>query len=228
MVSGRTALGSAKEMLERHWNDPRLSEVILLAAGVLGIVHGSQYRSSDFIEDLLRMEPGSPESAGRQIILAGRALADIGRRNVEPATRRWVLECLRQTMQDLDPDNGHPNDPPVVSSRTCDAAGEVLDELGWLPEDWNPWLRCAKSAEGGGDLMAMRYPVTNVQFERFILAGGYDVPEYWGGKDSPGWKWRESPPEHRGEGPAKEPAILAAGALRQGATRVSGRGGVVV
>jgi hypothetical protein len=96
-----------RAMLERHWEDPRWSEVILLAAGVLGIVHGSRRRAGDFLEDLLKMEPANPENAGRQVVLAGRALADIGRGNAEAASWRWLMESLRQTMQDIDPEDGH-------------------------------------------------------------------------------------------------------------------------
>jgi formylglycine-generating enzyme required for sulfatase activity len=62
--------------------------------------------------------------------------------------------------------------------------------LGWLPPDLNTWVYCPGCAEDGGDLMAMKYPVTNAQFERFMLAGGYEQPAYWGGEDGEGWQYR--------------------------------------
>jgi formylglycine-generating enzyme required for sulfatase activity len=91
--------------------------------------------------------------------------------------------------------------------RTRYDAGEVLDELGWLPDDLNAWIRCPGTAEDGGDLMVMKYPVTNAQFARFIDAGAYENPNYWGGEESEAWRWRmeEHNVDWRGEGPVTEP-----------------------
>ena len=35
-------------------------------------------------------------------------------------------------------------------------------------------------------------PVTNAQFEHFVNDDGYINPKWWGGEDSPGWRWRIS------------------------------------
>jgi formylglycine-generating enzyme required for sulfatase activity len=202
----RQRVEKRREMLRTHWQDPRWHEVILLAAGQLGIIEAKKDDVSDLLVDLLEMEPADLEDAGRQVVLAGRALADIGRRSVTRPTWRWVRDALRQTMQDLDPDTGHPNDPPRMPVRTRYTAGEVLDELDWLPEDLNAWGRCPGCAEDGGDLLAMKYPVTNAQFERFIQAGGYGNPDYWGGEKSEGWQWRLTEhPDYRGKGSVTEP-----------------------
>lgn len=194
-------------LLRRHWEDPRWYEVILLAAGQLGIVEARRDDVSDCIEDLLQTEPYDAENAGRQVVLAGRALADIGLRSVTNRTRRWVLDALCETMQDLDPETKRPNDPPRIPVRTRYDAGEVLDELGWLPDDLYAWVHCPGTAEDGTNLMAMKYPVTNAQFERFIQAGGYENPAYWGGEESEAWQWRvqEHDVERRGEEPVSEP-----------------------
>ena len=193
-------------MLKKHWEDPRWQEVILLAAGQLGIVEARRDDVSDFIEDLLQMELHEPENAGRQVVLAGRALADIGPRSVTNRTRQWVLDALCETMQDLDSDTKRPHNRPRIPVRTRYAAGEVLDELGWLPDDLNAWVHCPAAAEDGSDLMVMKYPVTNAQFEHFIQARGYENPAYWGGKESEAWRWRmETHPSYRGEGPVTEP-----------------------
>jgi formylglycine-generating enzyme required for sulfatase activity len=187
-----------REMLKTHWEDPRWQEVILLAAGQLGIVEARRDDVSDFIEDLLKMEAADPTGTGRPAVLAGRALADIGARSVTNPTRRWVLDALRQTMQDLDPETERPNTSPYIPTRTRYAAGEVLDELGWLPPDLNTWVCCPGCAENGGApsadsgqaLMVMKYPLTNAQYERFTRAGGYENPDYWGGEDTEGWQWQ--------------------------------------
>jgi formylglycine-generating enzyme required for sulfatase activity len=55
--------------------------------------------------------------------------------------------------------------------------------------------------------MVMKYPLTNVQYERFIQAGGYENPDYWGGENGPAWRWRveEHNIDWRGKGPVTEP-----------------------
>ncbi len=195
-----------REMLRAHWEDARWQEVILLAAGQLGIADTRRDDVSDFLEDLLSMEPADPANMGRQAVLAGRALADIGARSVTNQTRRWVMEALRQTMEDRNPETGQFNDAARFPLHTRYAAGEVLDELGWLPDDLNAWVRCPGCADDGRDLLVMKYPVTNVQFERFILARGYEEPGYWGGKQGAGWRWRVIDyPSYRGSGPVHEP-----------------------
>jgi formylglycine-generating enzyme required for sulfatase activity len=195
-----------RDILKDHWEDPRWQEVILLAAGQLGIAEARRDDVSDFVEALLKMEPSDPAQAGRQAVLAGRALADIGPRSVTNQTRRWVQEALRHTMQDLNPEKGCPHDPPRIPVRTRYAAGEALDELGWLPPDLNAWFRCPGCAEDGEDLMVMKYPLTNAQYERFILAEGYENRAYWGGVESKAWQWRMGEGSaYRGSGPIEEP-----------------------
>ena len=201
----RQRLEKRRQMLQEHWYDPRWQEVILLAAGQLGIVEAREGDVSDCLEDLMQMEPVDAENQGRQVVLAGRALADIGPRSVTRRTRRWVLDALREVMQDLHSETQQPRVSPLISIRNRYAAGEVLDELGWLPDDLHTWIPCTGCAGDGRDLLMMKFPVTNAQFERFILAGGYRDPTYWGGEGSDGWRWAGSPPSWRGAGPVQEP-----------------------
>jgi hypothetical protein len=165
-----------------HANDPWWDEVILLAAAHPNL-------SDRRREFLLRKMLGASH-----LILASRCAVDAGARL--PAPLRHQLRdtlCAHMTDADLPPKERY-------------AAGEVLDELGWLPDDpstgsgrgLNAWVHCPGVAEGpalskvegGGDLVVMKYPVTNAQFERFIQARGYENPAYWGGEDGEGWRWR--------------------------------------
>ena len=135
-------------------------------------------------------------------------------------TKRLVEKTLRQTMQDLNPDAEpeRPNDPPCLSVRNRYAAGEVLDELALAAAGVSTPGRCAPAAlTAGGDLLAMKYPVTNHQFQRFIDADGYENDDYWGGKDSVAWRWRvKEHGDYRGKGPGDR-------AKSTGETRVSAR-----
>ena len=65
----RQRVEKRREMLRAHWEDPRWHEVILLAAGQLGIVEAKKDDVSDLVVDLLEMEPTDPEDAGRQVVL---------------------------------------------------------------------------------------------------------------------------------------------------------------
>ena len=80
------------------------------------------------------------------------------------------------------------------------------DELSGLPDDLDAWVLCPKCADDGGDLLASKYPMTNAQFERFVNDEGYVNPKWWGGKDSPGWRWRmTNHPKSRGKEPVTRP-----------------------
>ena len=150
------------------------------------------------------MEPQEADNAGRQAVLAGRALVDIDLRSVTPQTRRWVVRSLQETMEDRDPDTGRLRDPPRLAVRTRYEAGEALDELGWLPADLDAWVLCSGCAEGGGDLLVAKYPVTNAQYKRFVESNGYIERKWW---SKEGWRWRVEAHnvDWRGEGPVTEP-----------------------
>ena len=66
-------------------------------------------------------------------------------------------------------------------------------------------MLCPECADGDGDLLAAKYPVTNAQFEYFVNDDGYINSRWWGGEDGPGWRWRMKPPDYRGEGPVSRP-----------------------
>ena len=179
--------------------DPWWEEVILL-----GIAHPnlSESRREYLLEEML--------SAGH-LLLAARCAVDAGARLPEPM-RRQIRRALHARMIDAgqSPTDRH-------------AAGEVLDQLGWLPDDLNQWVHCSECAEGGGDLMAARYPVTNAQFERFIEDGGYQQPVFWGGEQSAAWQWRiKDHPDYRGSGPVTQPEYWREPRFGRDRTRFSG------
>jgi energy-coupling factor transporter ATP-binding protein EcfA2 len=106
--------------------------------------------------------------------LAGRVLWDVDRLLQTKAER--LQEQLAQVRDWLAALIAQGALPPLDRA----AAGEVLDRLGWRPADLDRWIRCPGSADDGGDLLAMTYPVTNAQFELFMAAGGYENQAYWG------------------------------------------------
>jgi formylglycine-generating enzyme required for sulfatase activity len=169
-------------LVQRHAADPWWEEVILLAAAHPKF---SDLRREDLVRTLL--------DAGH-IVLAGRCTVDAGARLPAPL-RRTILQQLESRMKD-----------PSFSPQERYAAGETLDELGWLPPDLDAWVHCPATADNGADLLAPKYPITNTQFARFVESDGYTNPLYWGGEESKGWRWRmEKHSESRGKEPITQP-----------------------
>ncbi len=163
-----------REMLKRHWADPRWQEVILLAVGQLGIAESRTDDASDFLEELLKMEPESDEQAGRPALLAGRALADMGLRSVTPFTKRAVLDALKIAAQDVDPDTEKPNLKPYVPVLVRADAADTVDELGYVPDDLYIFVRTQ-----GYKAWIARYPITNMQYQRFLESGCFNDADLW-------------------------------------------------
>ncbi|MDX1524517.1 MAG: SUMF1/EgtB/PvdO family nonheme iron enzyme, partial [Anaerolineae bacterium] len=141
-------------------------EVILLAA--------AHKRLSAERRELLLAEM----LAAGHVVLAGQCAVDAGRRLPAPMQQQLMAQ-LHQQMTDS-----------AIPPQERAAAGAALDALGWLPPDLNTWIRCPARADNRQDLLAMKYPLTNAQFELFMADGGYENPAYWNGEGSEGWQWR--------------------------------------
>lgn len=161
-----------RRMLKLHWYDPRWQEVILLTAGQLGIAESKTDDVSVFIEDLLKMEPEKDEQIGKPAVLAGRALSDIGSRSVTVQTRRWIEQALHDAAKDLNPETHKPSTSKLIPIATRASAAELLDELSFTPDDLFDFMKV-------GDIWMGKYPVTNIQYQRFIDSADYMDPELW-------------------------------------------------
>jgi formylglycine-generating enzyme required for sulfatase activity len=186
----RQAANDRSKILESRWHNPRWKEVILLAAGVLDM-QGNSPAVKTYIADLLWMDDSSdPTLAGRSVILAGRTLVDLHHRKKNTATFRSVMRALRLTMQDLDPDTERPSPQPTVTLATRVEAGDVLDELGWRPPNLHTLVHIRHRYEWRSDdvrpmepvdysFCIGRFPVTNLQYQRFVESPEFNNPDYW-------------------------------------------------
>lgn len=202
-----------KKMLKDHWHDPRWQEVILLAAGQLGIIQNSEY-INDYLSDIVLIQAENREQFGRPAVLAGRALADIGERVVKRNVARLIKRHLRETMQDIDPDTDRPSPAPKIPLLTRADAADIWDELGEVPDDLYQFVEISKPTNETTNLSPFalaKYPVTNLQYQRFLEADDYADPALWQGfpkfdeKSQPmagdwgeaGLEWQKNLPSYR-------------------------------
>ncbi|MFB0533655.1 MAG: formylglycine-generating enzyme family protein, partial [Anaerolineae bacterium] len=179
-----------EEEVAQRAADPRWDEVIRLGAACLR----GRYVAR-LVEAVLKAGLKG-EAVGRDVVLAGQCVVDVGPRVVGGQVLEALTPRLVETMQGLD-----------VPIRTRADAGEVLDELGWLPDDLDAWvhvpggtvyLHHSQRTETVPELWMARYPVTNAQYERFIEAGGYDNPAYWS-EETGARRWWEKEGHRQGQ-----------------------------
>jgi formylglycine-generating enzyme required for sulfatase activity len=176
------------EVLHPHLGDALWHEVILLTVGYKAIMD-SQDEAAAYLVRQIAAEPGEH---GDNVVLAGRCLADVGHGLVPDDCWDEIVKRLIPVMQDTAPD-GCPNVPPAVPIPTRYAAGEVLDRMGWLPDDLDTWVEVQipnPKSQIPRQIYVGRYSVTNHQFARFVAAGGYEEQgKHWWSDE--GWVWRK-------------------------------------
>lgn len=186
LLEDQEGLEAAMETMCQHWLDPAWRETLLLTVEVLGIVGQRPFRAGQVLRQLCA-EDLQGADRGRNVVLAGEALADVGEVGADRASALAVIARLVQTMQDQEAS------PPVRRD-----AGHLLGRLEWEPEGGlDVWVEIPPGPFQYGDGKERRvieapyrigvYPVTNKQFARFVEADGYELRECWSDE---GWAWR--------------------------------------
>lgn len=183
VLAGQGDWRSIFERLVRHVGDPAWREVALLAVGYLGIRQQLPKVAGDVVEALAAEQPGAP---GEAVVLAGEAVLDAWPGGVPQANRAKVVQMLVQTMQ-----------AAAVLNTLRRQSGLLLGRLGWLPPDLDDFVKVPAGEFLYGedklkqqipyDFLVGKYPVTNVQYARFIDDQGYERQELW---SATGWQWR--------------------------------------
>jgi formylglycine-generating enzyme required for sulfatase activity len=178
-------LPEAVKKILHYLDDPAWHETILLAVGALGLVMQRPADAGELLCALCAAELGG-DAYGRPVVLAGEALLDVGEVGVGRKAATQVTARLVGVMQDA-----------AAPIRTRREAGWVLGKLGWQPEDLDGFVEIPAGKFLYGDGKEERaiaqpywigkYPVTNVQYARFVEDGGYDNADYWSAE---GWAWR--------------------------------------
>lgn len=171
------------ETLSQHVGEQAWREVTLLTIGYLGIRQQLPKIAGEVVDALVAQQPGP---AGEAVVLAGDAVLDTSPNGVPPQTKDRVLDALVATMQD-----------GAIRPELRRHAGILLGRLGWRPVDLDRFVEVPNGEYQAGvrkeaktipyHFFVARYPVTNIQFARFVKEGGYQNHEYW---SDLGWEWR--------------------------------------
>jgi len=171
------------DVLSAHVGEQAWREVTLLTIGYLGIRQQLPRVSGEVVEALVSAKSGPP---GEAVVLAGDAVLDTWPGGVPPQSRERVVRELVPTMQD-----------PAIRPELRRRAGLLLGRLGWRPGDLDRFAELSageflagvrkESTEIPYLYWIGKYPVTNIQFARFVQEGGYKSSEYW---SEDGWDWR--------------------------------------
>lgn len=171
------------ETLSRHVGEQAWREVTLLTIGYLGIRQQLPKIAGEVVEALVERQPGPP---GEAVVLAGDAVLDTWPGGVSLPSRERVMRSLAQTMHD-----------GGVRPELRRHASLLLGRLGWRPGDLDRFVEIpageyqAGVRKEAGEIPYMyffaRYPVTNIQYARFVKEDGYQTRDYW---SELGWEWR--------------------------------------
>lgn len=172
------------ETLCPHLYLPAWREVVRLTAEHLSLIAKEEATASLFIRQILQDIPTQKQDQGKNTVLAGACLQNIGQAGVEKHVWDDTITALYQTMIALD--------LPAATRRD---AGLMLGELGWTPDDLDEMILIPAGEfiyQGKPHKLPAfeigKYPVTNAQFKRFVLAGGYNNSKWWSQK---GWQYRQ-------------------------------------
>lgn len=180
------AQGNAKliaQFLSSHIGDAAWHEILLLTIAYIGIRQQLPKVAGEVIEHILRELPGQP---GQAAVLIGEAVLDTWPSGIPPESKEQAIKALIPAMQD-----------GAVHQTLRRRAGLLLGRLGWRPQDIGRFVEVPsgkflygprkEEREIPYTFWIAKYPVTNIQFARFVLAGGYHQKELWG---QDGWDWR--------------------------------------
>lgn len=171
------------ETLSAHVGEQAWREVTLLTIGYLGIRQQLPKVAGEVVEALVDNQPGPP---GEAVILAGDAVLDTWPGGVSLQSKEYVTQALLTTMQDGE-----------IRPELRRHASLLMGRLGWRPTDLDRFAEISAGEYQSGvkkDVKEIpymyfigKYPVTNIQFARFVKEDGYKTQEYWSDE---GWEWR--------------------------------------
>ena len=194
--AGQLNLENSLVYIRKYLAEPAWRETILLAVGVWGLVREQPRVAGEVVRLMLKMDCGSQDPC-RNVLMAGACLQDVGETGLGRPTAHEVIAALQKTSLDR-------SLPPVVQRDAGFCLGRLalhppflelirpdLDDFVLIPA--GPFIYGEKSpgkqpnASIEQPFEIAKYPVTNLQYRRFVEAGSYNRKEFWSGA---GWAWR--------------------------------------
>jgi formylglycine-generating enzyme required for sulfatase activity len=181
---GQLDIQKSIAFIKKHLFDPAWRETILLSVGITGLVQRQPLVAGELVRSILHVD--NDNNAGENILLAGACLEDVG----EIGLGRAVATEIQSTLLSATEQRSF---SPIVQRD----AGFSLARTGWVPPDLDSWISIPSGEFLYGNdkrkvvieqpFMIAKYPVTNLQFGRFIASAGYEKREFWSAE---GWEWR--------------------------------------
>jgi len=182
---GQLNLDESLDVICQHMTDPGWRETLLLAIGVWGLANKQPKVAGKIVTAIVAADPGY-EHPGENLLLAGACLEDVGVEGIGRPAARQVKGALLDASRD--------RKLPPTAQRD---AGFILGRTGWVPDDLNAFIDIPAGPFLYGHeketikiekpYAIAKYPVTNLQYQRFMGASGYQNQEYWSPE---GWAWR--------------------------------------
>ncbi|MGQ0601409.1 MAG: formylglycine-generating enzyme family protein, partial [Anaerolineales bacterium] len=176
---GQLKLDESIAVIRQHLTDPAWRETILLAVGVWGLVREQPRVAGEVTRAMLAMSADG-------VLLAGACLEDVGELGLGRAAKQEITDALLAACRNR-------SLPPTVQRD----AGFSLGRTGWVPDDLDKFIHIPAGPFLYGEdkrtvviespFAMAKYPVTNLQYKRFMDANGYNRREFW---SEEGWAWR--------------------------------------
>lgn len=198
IAAGQIDRQKSLSIIQAHLTDPAWRETILLSVGVAGLINRQPLVAGEFVRGMLKMKCDT-EHAGYHILMAGACLEDVGESGMGQLAAREVQEALLNAC--------HNRTLPPAAQRD---AGFSLARTGWIPNDLDGWVSFPtgsflygedkKPAKIETPFSMQKYPVTNLQFKRFMSDKGYNRREFW---SEEGWSWKTGTYDTKATGSTK-------------------------
>ena len=190
---GQLDLNESLKIIEAHLSDPGWHETILLAVGVWGLANRQPRVAAKVVRAMLKMTCNGAAQT-QNILLAGNCLEDVGEEGLGRVAANEVIDALKEIARDRSLLPLTQRDAGLSLGRLAASNPDFLarirpdlDEFTPIPAGEFLYGDKKKPATITEPFALAKYPVTNLQYRRFIESGGYDKQEFWSAE---GWSWR--------------------------------------
>jgi formylglycine-generating enzyme required for sulfatase activity len=157
--------------------------------GVWGLVREQPRVAGEVTRAMLAM-------GAEGVLLAGACLEDVGELGLGRAAKQEITEALLTTCRNRSLPPTTQRDAGFSLGRTDWGLGD-LDRFIHIPDGSFLYSVFNRKIVIRVPFAIAKYPITNMQFKRFMDAGGYEHREFWSAK---GWAWRSGKYESKVKG----------------------------